>query len=101
MDRATRTEECQCPISVRHLNMRIRKTVEAFIHDAVALVIGDYYERHAFPTTSFGRWARWAVRPAIPRGLRRHGGDYFCTCLAIEELARWTYCSGKSRWKPG
>jgi short-chain 2-methylacyl-CoA dehydrogenase len=67
----------------------LRKTVEEFAHDEVAPVIGDYYERHAFPyplMASMGRMGLFGL--PFPEEFGGMGGDYFALCLAIEELAR-------------
>ncbi len=67
----------------------LRKTVEAFAHDVVAPVIGDYYERHAFPydiVRQMGEMGLFGL--PFPEDYGGMGGDYFALCLAIEELAR-------------
>ena len=67
----------------------LRKTVEAFAHDVVAPVIGDYYERHAFPydiVRQMGDMGLFGL--PFPEDYGGMGGDYFALCLAIEELAR-------------
>ena len=67
----------------------LRKTVEEFAHTEVAPVIGDYYERHAFPyplVASMGRMGLFGL--PFPEEYGGMGGDYFALCLALEELAR-------------
>ncbi|MER6948647.1 acyl-CoA dehydrogenase family protein [Nonomuraea sp. NPDC000554] len=67
----------------------LRKTVEAFARDVVAPVIGDYYEREAFPydiVRQMGAMGLFGL--PIPEEYGGMGGDYFALCLALEELAR-------------
>ncbi|MGH3417163.1 MAG: acyl-CoA dehydrogenase family protein, partial [Actinocrinis sp.] len=67
----------------------LRKTVEEFAHSEVAPVIGDYYERHAFPyplVAAMGRMGLFGL--PFPEQYGGMGGDYFALCLALEELAR-------------
>ncbi|HEV2342447.1 MAG TPA: acyl-CoA dehydrogenase family protein [Actinocrinis sp.] len=67
----------------------LRKTVEEFAHTEVAPVIGDYYERHAFPyplVAAMGRMGLFGL--PFPEEFGGMGGDYFALCLALEELAR-------------
>ncbi|RCG29431.1 acyl-CoA dehydrogenase [Sphaerisporangium album] len=67
----------------------LRKTVEEFARDVVAPVIGDYYERCAFPydiVSQMGRMGLFGL--PIPEEYGGMGGDYFALCLALEELAR-------------
>ena len=67
----------------------LRKTVEEFAHTEVAPVIGDYYERHAFPyplIAAMGRMGLFGL--PFPEEYGGMGGDYFALCLALEELAR-------------
>ena len=52
-------------------------------------VIGDYYERHAFPydiVRQMGDMGLFGL--PFPEEYGGMGGDYFALCLAIEELAR-------------
>lgn len=67
----------------------LRESVRTFARKEVAPVIGDYYEREAFPYP--------LVRSMAGMGLfglpvdEEHGGmggDYFALCLALEELGR-------------
>jgi short-chain 2-methylacyl-CoA dehydrogenase len=67
----------------------LRKTVEEFARDAVAPVIGDYYERCEFPydiVTQMGQMGLFGL--PFPEEFGGMGGDYFAHCLALEELAR-------------
>jgi short-chain 2-methylacyl-CoA dehydrogenase len=67
----------------------LRKTVEEFARDAVAPVIGGYYERCEFPydiVAQLGRMGLFGL--PFPEEFGGMGGDYFAHCLALEELAR-------------
>jgi short/branched chain acyl-CoA dehydrogenase len=67
----------------------LRKAVEAFARDEVAPVIGDYYERHAFPyplVASMGRMGLFGL--PYPSEYGGMDGDYLALCIALEELAR-------------
>jgi alkylation response protein AidB-like acyl-CoA dehydrogenase len=67
----------------------LRKTVEAFAHEVVAPVIGDYYEREEFPydiVRQMGAMGLFGL--PFPEEYGGMGGDYFALCLALEELAR-------------
>ncbi|GGK66980.1 acyl-CoA dehydrogenase [Sphaerisporangium melleum] len=67
----------------------LRKSVEEFSREVVAPVIGDYYERCAFPydiVAQMGRMGLFGL--PIPEEHGGMGGDYFALCLALEELAR-------------
>ncbi|GAA2368365.1 acyl-CoA dehydrogenase family protein [Dactylosporangium salmoneum] len=67
----------------------LRATVREFAHDAVAPVIGDYYERHAFPydlVRQMGKMGLFGL--PFPEEYGGMGGDYFALCIALEELAR-------------
>jgi alkylation response protein AidB-like acyl-CoA dehydrogenase len=67
----------------------LRQTVREFAVDAVAPVIGDYYERHAFPydlVRQMGKMGLFGL--PFPTEFGGEGGDYFALCLALEELAR-------------
>jgi alkylation response protein AidB-like acyl-CoA dehydrogenase len=66
-----------------------RQAVHEFAVEAVAPVIGDYYERHAFPydlVRQMGKMGLFGV--PFPATYGGEGGDYFMLCLALEELAR-------------
>jgi short/branched chain acyl-CoA dehydrogenase len=67
----------------------LRKTVRDFARDAVAPVIGDFYERHEFPydiVRQMGKMGLFGL--PFPETYGGMGGDYFALCLALEELAR-------------
>ena len=67
----------------------LRKTVRDFAHEVVAPVIGDFYERHAFPydiVRQMGKMGLFGL--PFPESYGGMGGDYFALCLALEELAR-------------
>jgi short/branched chain acyl-CoA dehydrogenase len=67
----------------------LRKTVEEFARDAVAPVIGAYYERCEFPydiVAQMGRMGLFGL--PFPEEYGGMGGDYFAHCLALEELGR-------------
>ena len=67
----------------------LRQTVREFAHEAVAPVIADYYERHAFPydlVRQMGKMGLFGL--PFPEQYGGMGGDYFALCLALEELAR-------------
>ena len=67
----------------------LRKTVAEFAREAVAPVIGSYYERCEFPydiVAQMGRMGLFGL--PFPEEYGGMGGDYFALCLALEELAR-------------
>ncbi|HEV7648791.1 MAG TPA: acyl-CoA dehydrogenase family protein [Actinophytocola sp.] len=67
----------------------LRKTVEQFARDEVAPVIGDFYEREAFPydlVSKMGRMGLFGL--PFPEEHGGMGGDFTALCLALEELAR-------------
>lgn len=67
----------------------LRKTVEQFARESVAPVIGDYYERDAFPyelVAGLGRMGLFGL--PFPEEYGGMGGDYLALALALEELAR-------------
>src|SRR5690349_14260929 len=67
----------------------LRETVREFANDVVAPVIGDYYERHAFPydvVRQMGKMGLFGL--PFPEQYGGMGGDYFAVCVALEELAR-------------
>ncbi|HVW45304.1 MAG TPA: acyl-CoA dehydrogenase family protein [Amycolatopsis sp.] len=67
----------------------LRKTVHDFAQNEVAPVIGDFYEREAFPYDLVARMGRMGLFGLpFPEDLGGMGGDYFALCLALEELAR-------------
>ena len=67
----------------------LRKTVAAFAREAVAPVIGDYYERDAFPypvIAGMGQLGLFGL--PFPEAYGGMGGDTFALGVALEELAR-------------
>jgi short/branched chain acyl-CoA dehydrogenase len=67
----------------------LRDTVREFARNVVAPVIGDFYERHAFPyeiVRQMGKMGLFGL--PFPEEHGGMGGDYFALCLALEELAR-------------
>ncbi|WP_326550626.1 acyl-CoA dehydrogenase family protein [Micromonospora sp. NBC_01813] len=67
----------------------LRDSVREFAHEVVAPVIGDYYERHAFPyeiVRQMGKMGLFGL--PFPEEHGGMGGDYFALCLVLEELAR-------------
>jgi short-chain 2-methylacyl-CoA dehydrogenase len=67
----------------------LRDSVREFAREVVAPVIGDYYERHAFPyeiVRQMGKMGLFGL--PFPEEHGGMGGDYFALCLALEELAR-------------
>src|SRR5262245_47684139 len=67
----------------------LRDTVRAFAREVIAPVIGDFYERHAFPydiVRQMGKMGLFGL--PFPEEYGGMGGDYFALCLALEELAR-------------
>ncbi|GAB3447670.1 acyl-CoA dehydrogenase family protein [Streptomonospora sediminis] len=68
---------------------QLRHTVEEFTRAEVAPVIGDYYERCAFPYDIVAKMGRMGLFGLpFPEEHGGMGGDYFALCLALEELAR-------------
>ncbi|MBP2705758.1 acyl-CoA dehydrogenase family protein [Microbispora sp. RL4-1S] len=67
----------------------LRKTIEEFARSEVAPVIGDYYERCAFPYEIIRKMGAMGLFGLpVPEEYGGMGGDYFALCLALEELAR-------------
>jgi alkylation response protein AidB-like acyl-CoA dehydrogenase len=67
----------------------LRQSVREFALDVVAPVIGDFYERHAFPyeiVRQMGKMGLFGL--PFPEEHGGMGGDYFALCVALEELAR-------------
>jgi alkylation response protein AidB-like acyl-CoA dehydrogenase len=67
----------------------LRQTVREFALDVVAPVIGDFYERHAFPyevVRQMGKIGLFGL--PFPEEYGGMGGDYLALCLTLEELAR-------------
>ncbi|MCE7080528.1 acyl-CoA dehydrogenase family protein [Streptomyces sp. ST2-7A] len=67
----------------------LRRTVEKFAREVVAPVIGDYYERHAFPYPIVREMAEMGLFGLpFPEEYGGMGGDYLALCVVLEELAR-------------
>ncbi len=67
----------------------LRASVREFATNAVAPVIGKFYEDHAFPyelVRQMGKMGLFGL--PFPESVGGMGGDYFTLCLALEELAR-------------
>jgi len=67
----------------------LRKTVEQFAREEVAPVIGDFYEREAFPydlVAQMGRMGLFGL--PFPEEHGGMGGDFTALCITLEELAR-------------
>ena len=67
----------------------LRSTVADFARSQVAPVIGDFYERGAFPydiVAAMGKMGLFGL--PFPEEYGGMGGDYFALCLALEELGR-------------
>ena len=67
----------------------LRSTVMDFAREAVAPVIGGFYERNEFPyeiVASMGKLGLFGL--PFPEEYGGMGGDYFALCLALHELAR-------------
>lgn len=67
----------------------LRQTTAGFAREVVAPVIGDFYERHAFPyeiVRQMGKMGLFGL--PFPEEYGGMGGDYFALCLVLEELAR-------------
>ncbi|MFD6952357.1 acyl-CoA dehydrogenase [Nocardiopsis sp. TSRI0078] len=74
-------------LSTEHADLRA--AVEEFARSEVAPVIGDYYEREAFPYEVVAKMGRMGLFGLpFPEEHGGMGGDYFALCLALEELAR-------------
>jgi short/branched chain acyl-CoA dehydrogenase len=67
----------------------LRQSVAAFARTEVAPVIGDYYERGAFPyplVAAMGKMGLFGL--PFPEEYGGMGGDHLALCLVLEELAR-------------
>ena len=67
----------------------LRSTVMEFAREAVAPVIGGFYERNEFPyeiVASMGKLGLFGL--PFPEEYGGMGGDHFALCLALHELAR-------------
>jgi len=67
----------------------LRQSVRELAGEVVAPIIGDFYERHAFPYEIVHQMGKMGLF-GLPFPERYGGmdGDYLALCLAIEELAR-------------
>ncbi len=67
----------------------LRSTVMEFAREAVAPVIGGFYERNEFPYDLVARMGKLGLFGLpFPERYGGMGGDYFAFCLALHELAR-------------
>jgi short/branched chain acyl-CoA dehydrogenase len=67
----------------------LRRTVMEFARDAVAPVIGGYYERAEFPYEIISKMGKLGLFGLpFPEEYGGMGGDFFAFCLALHELAR-------------
>ncbi len=67
----------------------LRQTVMEFARDAVAPVIGGFYERAEFPYEIVAKMGKLGLFGLpFPEEYGGMGGDYFAFCLALHELAR-------------
>ncbi|WP_017581542.1 acyl-CoA dehydrogenase family protein [Nocardiopsis valliformis] len=74
-------------LSTEHADLRA--AVETFAQTEVAPVIGDFYERGAFPYNLVAKMGQMGLFGLpFPEEHGGMGGDYFALCLALEELAR-------------
>jgi short-chain 2-methylacyl-CoA dehydrogenase len=67
----------------------LRNTVMEFARQAVAPVIGGFYERNEFPyevVAGMGKLGLFGL--PFPEEYGGMGGDYFAFCIALHELAR-------------
>jgi alkylation response protein AidB-like acyl-CoA dehydrogenase len=67
----------------------LRSTVMEFAREAVAPVIGGFYERNEFPyelIAGMGKLGLFGL--PFPEEYGGMGGDYFAFCIALHELAR-------------
>jgi short-chain 2-methylacyl-CoA dehydrogenase len=70
-------------------HVALRDAVREFARDVVAPVIGDFYERHAFPYDIVGQMGKMGLFGLpFPEEFGGMGGDYLALCIALEELAR-------------
>jgi short-chain 2-methylacyl-CoA dehydrogenase len=67
----------------------LRRTVMEFARDAVAPVIGGFYDRGEFPYEIISRMGKLGLFGLpFPEEYGGMGGDFFAFCLALHELAR-------------
>ncbi len=67
----------------------LRQSVREFALKEIAPVIGDFYERHAFPYEIIAKMGEIGLFGLpFPEEVGGMGGDYFALCLVLEEIAR-------------
>jgi short-chain 2-methylacyl-CoA dehydrogenase len=67
----------------------LRQTISAFAREAVAPIIGGFYERDEFPYEIIAKMGKLGLFGLpFPEAYGGMGGDTFALCLALEELAR-------------
>ena len=67
----------------------LRRTVMEFARDAVAPVIGGFYDRGEFPYEIISKMGKLGLFGLpFPEEYGGMGGDFFAFCLALHELAR-------------
>ncbi|WP_033343400.1 acyl-CoA dehydrogenase family protein [Catenuloplanes japonicus] len=67
----------------------LRTSVREFAREVVAPVIGEFYEKHAFPYDIVRRMGTMGLFGLpFPEDAGGMGGDYLALCLTLEELAR-------------
>ncbi|MDP9798463.1 alkylation response protein AidB-like acyl-CoA dehydrogenase [Catenuloplanes nepalensis] len=67
----------------------LRASVRDFAREVVAPVIGEFYEKHAFPYEIVRRMGAMGLFGLpFPEEAGGMGGDYLALCLTLEELAR-------------
>jgi short-chain 2-methylacyl-CoA dehydrogenase len=67
----------------------LRSTIMEFAREAVAPVIGGFYERNEFPYDIIAQMGKLGLFGLpFPEKYGGMGGDYFAFCLALHELAR-------------
>ena len=67
----------------------LRATVREFAREVVAPVIGEYYEKHAFPYEIVRQMCKMGLFGLpFPEEYGGMGGDYLALGVALEELAR-------------
>jgi short-chain 2-methylacyl-CoA dehydrogenase len=67
----------------------LRSTIMEFARDAIAPVIGGFYERNEFPydiVAQMGKLGLFGL--PFPEEYGGMGGDYFAFCIALHELGR-------------
>jgi short-chain 2-methylacyl-CoA dehydrogenase len=81
--------QCMVGFALDEEQEALRATVAEFARDVIAPVIGDYYERAAFPYEIVAKMGKLGLFGLpFPVEFGGMGGDYFAFCLALHELAR-------------